>query len=128
MTQSAVGSPSRARQVGSAVLAFALGAVCSAVLLVVLVPAGYGHVSAWSRFVQLVALTLIGPVLAGAVPGPDGLGVVELLIRIGVPVLVLGFLVQGYFRRRSVRALLIAAAIWSVVGGFVAFVSATGSI
>ncbi|MCC7001982.1 MAG: hypothetical protein IT357_07485 [Gemmatimonadaceae bacterium] len=116
------------RQVGAVLLAFLLGAVCSALLLVFLIPAGYAHVSAWTRFVQLIVLSLIGPTLAGAVPGPDGLGVLELLIRIGVPVLVLGILVQGYFRRRSVRALLIAAAIWSLVGGFVAFVAATGSI
>lgn len=128
MTQTAVGSVSRTRQVGTALLALLIGAICSAVVLVFIVPAGSSHLSAWSRFVQLVVLTLIGPLLAGAVPGPDGLGVLELFIRIGVPVVVLGILVQGYFRRRSVRALLVAAAIWSVVGGFAAYVAATGSI
>ena len=128
MNQPRVQPASRMRQVGAVLLAFLIGAVCSATLLVLLIPAGYAHVSAWSRFVQLIVLSLIGPVLAGAVPGPDGFSVLELLIRIGVPVLVLGILVQGYFRRRSVRALLTAAAIWSVVGGFVAFVAATGSI
>jgi hypothetical protein len=128
MTQTAVGSVSRTRQVGTALLALLIGAMCSAVVLVFIVPVGSSHVSAWSRFVQLVVLTLIGPLLAGAVPGPDGLGVLELFIRIGVPVVVLGIFVQGYLRRRSVRALLVAAAIWSVVGGFAAYVAATGSI
>jgi hypothetical protein len=116
------------RQVGTVLLALLVGAMCSAVVLVFIVPVGYAHVSAWSRFIQLAVLSLIGPLLAGAVPGPQGLGVLELFIRIGVPVVVLGILVQGYFRRRSVRALLIAAAIWSVVGGFAAYVAATGSI
>jgi hypothetical protein len=128
MNQSAGGSISRTRQVGTALLAFLVGSMCAAIVLVLIVPVGYAHVSAWSRFIQLAVLTLIGPLLAGAVPGPNGLGVLELVIRIGVPLVVLGILVQGYFRRRSVRALLTAAAIWSVVGGFAAFVAATGSI
>lgn len=128
MKQSGVGSISRTRQVGTVLLVFLLGAMCSAMLLVFLIPDGYAHVSVWSRFVQLIVLSLIGPVLAGAVPFPEGLGALDLLMRIGVPLLVLGILVQGYFRRHSVRALLIAAAIWSVTGGFAAFVAATGSI
>jgi hypothetical protein len=56
------------------------------------------------------------------------MGMAGILAAIAIPLASIATLLWGFFRRKSYTALAIAAAIWSVFGGFSVFVAVTGSI
>jgi hypothetical protein len=56
------------------------------------------------------------------------MGMMGLFAAIAIPLASIATLRWGFFWRKSYSALAVAAAIWSVFGGFSVFVAATGSI
>jgi hypothetical protein len=76
----------------------------------------------------LMVLSLGGPVLFAWAFGPAPMGMMGLFAAIAIPLASIATLRWGFFWRKSYSALAVAAAIWSVFGGFSVFVAATGSI
>jgi hypothetical protein len=118
----------RARQIAVALLAFLIGSTVAALALWFLLPSPPGPVNVWSFFAQTILLSLLGPILFAWAWGPGPMGFAWLVVAFGVPITAATILILGYFRKKSLRALVSATLIWSVFGGFSAYVGVTGSI
>lgn len=118
----------RARLTVHAIAAFLVGAAITATLLAFLLPVPPTRIDDFSHLGQLVLLSLGGPILFAWAWGPGPMGMAGILAAIAIPLASIATLLWGFFRRKSYTALAIAAAIWSVFGGFSVFVAVTGSI
>lgn len=111
-----------------AIAAFLGCAALAALVLVFILPVPPGRMSNLSNFGQLMVLSLVAPILSPWAWGPAPLGVSVLLAAVAIPVASIATLLLGFFRKNSYFALVCASVIWSVFGGFTAFVAVTGSI
>jgi hypothetical protein len=118
----------RARQTTHAIAAFLVGAAIVAVALVFILPVPPTRNANFSDFGQLVALSLVGPILFVWAWGPAPLGMAGTLAAVAIPLASITILLLGFFRRKSYLALACAAAMWCAFGGFSVFIAAMGSI
>jgi hypothetical protein len=118
----------RARHITHAIVAFVVGSALAALLLVMILPVPPARVSNLSNFGQLMALSLLGPILFPWAWGPAPLGTPWLLAAVAIPGVSVAVLWVGFFRNHSYPALICSTSIWSGFGGFSAFVAVTGSI
>jgi hypothetical protein len=118
----------RPRHTAHAIAAFLIGATVVALALVFILPVPPTRTSNFSNFVQLIALSLVGPILFAWAWGPAPLSLAGLLAAVAIPFASIAILFLGFVRRKSYLALVCAAVMWSAFGGFSAFVAATGSI
>jgi di/tricarboxylate transporter len=117
-----------ARRLAHTIAAFLVGSALAALVLVFILPAPPSQMSNLGNTGPLMVLSLVGPILFVWAWGPSPLGTLGLLAAVVVPVASIATLVLGYFRGNSYAALVCAALIWSIFGGFAAFLAATGSI
>ncbi len=118
----------RARHTVLAIAAFLLGAALVALALVFILPVPPTRMDNFSSFGQLMTISLVGPILFLWGWGPAPVTVTGLIAAVVIPVVSIATLLLGFVRRKSYFALACAAAIWSVFGGFSAFVAVTGSV
>lgn len=111
-----------------AIAAFLAGAAIVALVLVFILPVPPTRISNFANFGQLLLLSLVGPILFAWAWGPAPMGMPGLIAAVAVPFASIAVLLVGFVRKRSYLALATAAALWSVFGGFTAFVAVTGSI
>jgi len=126
--QSLAGVAVFARHFAHTVAAFLVGSLLAGLVLVFILPVPPSRTSNLGNTGQLMVLSLVGPILFAWAWGPAPLSVLGLLAAVAVPVASIATLVLGFFRGNSYRALVCSALIWSIFGGFVAFLAATGSI
>ena len=118
----------RARLTVHAIAAFLVGAAIAALVLDFILPVPPTRIDDFSNLVQLALLSLGGPILFAWAWGPGPMGMTGILAAIAIPLASIATLLWGFFLRKSYTALAIAAAIWSVFGGFSVLVAVTGSI
>jgi hypothetical protein len=111
-----------------AIAAFLVGAAVVSLALVFILPLPPTGISNFSNFGQLILLSLLGPILFVWAWGPGPMGAFGLLAAVAIPAASIATLLLGFVRKKSYFALICAAAIWSLFGGFSVFVAAMGSI
>lgn len=117
-----------ARHFAHTIAAFLVGSALAGLVLVFILPVPPSRISNLGNAGQLMVLSLAGPLLFAWAWGPAPLGMLGLLAAVAFPIASIVTLVLGFFRRNSYRALVCSALIWSIFGGFTAFLAATGSI
>ena len=117
-----------ARHFAHTIAAFLVGSALAGLVLVFILPVPPSRMSNLGNTGQLMVLSLVGPILFAWAWGPAPLSMLGLLAAVAVPVASIATLVLGFFRGNSYPALVCSALIWSIFGGFAAFLAVTGSI
>jgi hypothetical protein len=109
-------------------LTFLIGAAVAAVVLWIELPSPPGNPNLLFFLCKLALLTLVGPIGFVWAAGPHPMNLFALTVAFAVPTTAIAMLFFGYIRKGSLAALVLAAALWSVFGGYSAHLAATGSI